>query len=94
MLVGYTEAIVTGFLAGQKFLILPAGLASGDIISYMHQEMKTVEGLKKKYTFSGSVYFQRMRERGLYSTDVKVIHSRVARLGLRNVFGQKIIRRW
>lgn len=102
LLVGHTEAIVTGFLAGhnavrylagQKPITLPAELASGDIISYMHSEMKEAEGLKEKYTFSGSVYFQRMQEKGLYSTDVKHIHSQVARLGFKDIFKTKILKK-
>ncbi len=100
LLVGHTEAIITGFLAGhnaarclagKELLLLPAELCSGDIIAYMHREMKTEEGLKKKYTFSGSVYFQRMQERGLYSTDVELIHARVARAGLQGVYKQKVL---
>ena len=41
--------------------------------------MKTEEGLKKKYTFSGSVYFNRMKELGLYTTEKVNIINRVKR---------------
>ncbi|NHM27924.1 FAD-dependent oxidoreductase [Desulfofundulus sp. TPOSR] len=101
LLVGHTEAIATGFLAGhnavrylagKKPLVLPGDLATGDIIAFMHREMKTPEGLKKKYTFSGSVYFQRMQERGLYTTDVQAIRERVARLGLLDIYREKLLR--
>ncbi len=101
LLVGHTEAMITGFLAGHNAvrrlagkepLVLPEETCSGDLIAFMHQEMKTEEGLKKKYTFSGAVYFQRMQEKGLYSTDVELIHARVARAGLKGVFRQKIVR--
>lgn len=100
LLVGHTEAIVTGFLAGHnavrimaghKLLVLPSGLACGDIISFMHREMKAAEGMGKKYTFSGSVYFQRMQERGLYTTDTNLIRERVGNTGLAGVFNRKII---
>ncbi len=100
LLVGHTEAIVTGFLAGynaarylagKKPLVLPDSLATGDIISFMHREMKKPEGLKKKYTFSGAVYFQRMQELGLYTTDVELIRERVARLGLLNIYKKKVL---
>ncbi|MEW6423971.1 MAG: FAD-dependent oxidoreductase [Bacillota bacterium] len=100
LLVGHTEAMVTGFLAGHNAarrlagkepLLLPEDIAGGDIISYMHREMKTEEGLKKKYTFSGSVYFQRMREKGLYSTDADEIHARVVKAGLKGVYKQKVL---
>jgi hypothetical protein len=100
LLVGHTEAIVTGFLAGhnavrylagKELLVLPDSLAAGDIISFMHREMKTSSGLKKKYTFSGAGYFQRMRERGLYTTDNAVIRARVEKTGLAGLFKQKLV---
>lgn len=99
LLVGHTEAIVTGFLAGHNAvrllsglepLALPVQLACGDIINYMHEEMKTHEGMGKKYTFSGSVYFRRMKDIGLYTTDVAVIRERVEKTGLRGIF-QKVL---
>jgi len=100
LLVGHTEAIVTGFLAGHNAarllaggepLVLPVELACGDIISYMHREMKKPEGLGKKYTFSGSVYFHRMQELGLYTTDVASVRERVDRSGLSGIFKQRLI---
>jgi len=100
LLVGHTEAMITGFLAGQnavrylagkELLVLPQETCCGDLIAFMHREMKTEEGLKKKYTFSGSVYFQRMQEKGMYSTDAEEIHSRVARAGVAGVFARKIL---
>ncbi|NLI13060.1 FAD-dependent oxidoreductase [Pelotomaculum propionicicum] len=100
LIVGHTEAIVTGFLAGHNAvrlidgkepLSLPAELACGDIISYMHEEMKTPAGLGQKYTFSGSVYFQRMRDLGLYTTDAAAIKEKVARTGLAGVFKKRLL---
>ena len=99
-LVGHTEAIVTGFIAGYNAvrllaglepLVLPDDLAVGDIISYMHQEIKETAGLSKKYTFSGSVYFARMQEKGLYTTDTSDIHERVSRAGLKLLLGKRLI---
>lgn len=95
LLVGHTEAIITGFLAGHNAvrlvqgaepLVLPGELACGDIISFMQSEMKQTEGMGKKYTFSGAVYFDRMLELGLYTTDVAKIRERVAKTGLINIF--------
>lgn len=100
LLVGHTEAIVTGFLAGhnavrllagKKLLVLPEELACGDIISYMHREMKCPIGMKKKYTFSGAVYFKRVQELRLYSIDELEIKKRVIKTGLSNVFKQKLL---
>lgn len=94
-LVGHTEAIITGALAGdnavrvangRKPRELPPELAVGDIIGYMHRQMKTEEGLKRKYTFSGSVYFERMKSLDLYTTDIQQIQRRVKKLGLEDFF--------
>ncbi len=77
--------------AGKESLTLPDSLAVGDAITYVREEMETEEGLRKKYTFSGSVYFQRMLARDLYSTDVEAISDRVAGAGLTNVYAQKVV---
>lgn len=99
LLVGHTEAIVTGVLAGynavqhangQKMLQLPDTLAIGDAISYVNDQMKTETGRTKKFTFSGSVLFERMKERNLYTTDVAAIRKRVEDAGLMNVFAGKV----
>jgi threonine dehydrogenase-like Zn-dependent dehydrogenase len=100
LLVGHTEAIVTGALAGhnaarhhagQPLLTLPDSLACGDAIRHVRAAMETEAGLAQKYTFSGSVYFQRMRERGLYTTDLAAIAERVAQAGLTNVYQQRVL---
>jgi len=97
LLVGHTEAMVTGTLAGynavkhvkrEKPLILPTTLAVGDAISYVRTQMETEEGLGYKYTFSGSVYFDRMKGRGLYSTDVREITQRVEAAGMAGIFSK------
>lgn len=98
LLVGHTEAVCTGTLAGynavrhvrrEKPLVLPDTLAIGDAVTYVRERMGTEEGLNLKYTFSGSVFFQRMQARGLYSTDVKEIEDRVGKAGLTGVFAGK-----
>jgi hypothetical protein len=99
LLVGHTEAIVTGALAGHNaarhaagraLLALPDTLAAGDAIRHVREAMETEAGLQKKYTFSGSVYFERMRARGLYTTDKAAIAARVAAAGLAGVFAQRV----
>ncbi len=98
LLVGHTEAIITGTLAGhnaaryakkEKPLILPTTIVIGDAISYVRTQMETEEGLGNKYTFSGSVYFDRMREKGLYSVDRKEIQERVRLAKLSEIFSSK-----
>lgn len=95
LLVGHTEAIVTGTLAGynaikyvkkEKPLVLPSTLAIGDAISYVRTRMATEEGLGYKYTFSGSVYFDRMKEKDLYTIDIEKIQKRVEEAGLTGIF--------
>lgn len=95
LLVGHTEAVCTGTLAGHnaaraaegvKPLILPESLAVGDAISYVRRRMATEEGLGLKYTFSGSVFLQRMKVRNLYSIDSREIEKRVDQAGLIGVF--------
>ncbi|MBO8168024.1 MAG: FAD-dependent oxidoreductase [Thermoanaerobacteraceae bacterium] len=100
LLVGHTEAICTGTLAGHNavryaankdLLTLPDSLAVGDAINYVGQQMRTEEGITKKYTFSGSVYFNRMKEKNLYTTDIDAIKQRVESAGLTNVFSQPVV---
>jgi hypothetical protein len=95
LLVGHTEAIVTGTLAGynavkfikkEKPLMIPPALAVGDAISHVRTKMETEEGLGYKYTFSGSVYLDRMKEKGLYSIDPEEIKKRVDKAGMTGIF--------
>jgi len=95
LLVGHTEAIATGVLAGhnavrcaegRRLVTLPATTAIGDAITYVREQMTTEAGMAKKYTFSGDVYFRRMKELGLYSTDQASIQQRVAEGGVSNIF--------
>ena len=99
LLVGHTEAIVTGTLAGhnavrfgkgKELLVLPETLAIGDAIAHVKRQMETEEGMTKKYTFSGSVYFNRMVEKGLYTTDIKEIEERVEKAGLTGVYMKRV----
>jgi folate-dependent tRNA-U54 methylase TrmFO/GidA len=98
--VGHTEAMVTGtvaghnavrFLAGKEPVVLPDSLAVGDAITHVREEMDRPGGMSKKYTFSGSVYFQRMKQRGMYQgAKPEVYHDRVAQAGLTGVFAEKV----
>lgn len=99
LLVGHTEAIVTGVLAGHnsvrnalglELIQLPRELAVGDAIAYVNEAMKTEEGMGKKYTFSGSVYFDRMNTLHLYSTQIEDIKSKVQSLGFSDIFNQNV----
>ena len=99
LLVGHTEAIVTGSLAGHNavrhaagrdLLELPESLAVGDAIAHVRRRMQTETGMCEKYTFSGAGYFRRMQERGLYTTDDDAIRARVAATGLAGVMARPV----
>ncbi|MDR1193569.1 MAG: FAD-dependent oxidoreductase [Peptococcaceae bacterium] len=99
LLVGHTEAIITGLLAGanaarlaakRPLIEIPVSLAAGDAIDHVGKQMRTEEGIKLKYTFSGSVYFKRMQELGLYTTDKAAIQAKVKAAGMADIFNQKV----
>lgn len=100
LLVGHTEAIVTGTLAGHnstrfvlglELLELPRELATGDVISYVKEEMDTDDELGKKYTFSGSIYFERMKKLNLYTMDIQVIKEKVEHMELTDIFKKRLV---
>ena len=94
-LVGHTEAMVTGTLAGYNcarelsglpMVTLPRELSCGEAIAWTGEEMESPEGISRKYTFSGGCLFDRMRSLGLYVTDPEEIRQKVRGLGLFDVF--------
>lgn len=99
LFVGHTEAICTGSLAGHNsvrlalgmpLLILPSSIAIGDLITYANEKARTRDGRKDRYTFAGSVYFKRMNELNLYTTDIDEIKERIKKINLNDVFSQKL----
>ncbi len=99
LLVGHTEAMVTGALAGHNavrhlagldLLVLPDSLATGHSIRFVREQMDTVEGMGKKYTYSGSILFDTMVDRGLYTTDHAVIANRVEAAGMTGALADKV----
>jgi hypothetical protein len=94
-LVGHTEAIVTGLVAGynaascvrgEKMLVMPTFTAIGDFIKVTGEASRIQDHLASRYTFSGSVYFDRMNTLGLYTTDTGAIQQRVEEAGLSQIF--------
>jgi len=99
LLVGHTEAIVTGTLAGHNaarralgrpLVTIPRSTAAGESISWVREQMATEVGMTKKYTFSGAGYFERMKELGTYTLDVAAIRRRVADAGFTGFFAQEV----
>ncbi|MBN4063075.1 MAG: FAD-dependent oxidoreductase [Alkaliphilus sp.] len=100
LFVGHTEAIVTGSLAGHNsirlalgmpLLNLPRNLASGDLIAYANEEILKKEGLKKRFTFAGASYFERMKKLNLYTLDKKTLKNKVESLNLLNIYSEKLL---
>ncbi|MGI6712599.1 MAG: FAD-dependent oxidoreductase [Bacillota bacterium] len=94
-LVGHTEAIITGTLAGynavrwarqRALLSLPETLACGDMIAQVCQAVETDKGLAQRYSFSGGIYFKRMQDKGLYTTDIERIKKSVEKAGMTGIF--------
>ncbi len=99
LLVGHTEAIITGTLAGhnaarhalgQKTIEIPRSLACGEGIAYVKEQMDTKEGLTKKYTFSGSVLFDHIKSKNLYITDVGKIKDNVGQANMNGIFAKPL----
>ncbi|SCG83344.1 glucose-inhibited division protein A [Proteiniborus sp. DW1] len=100
LFVGHTEAISTGSLAGHNsvrlslgmpLLELPRNTVIGDIIAFANEEIKDEDGLKKRYTFAGSVFFDRMKEKGTYSIDTEEIKKKIQRLDLLNIYNERLV---
>ncbi|MFZ7132722.1 MAG: FAD-dependent oxidoreductase [Eubacteriales bacterium] len=100
LFVGHTEAMSTGAMAGYNSvrwalgispLILPKNTAIGDLISYENAMTGTVEGRRRRYTFAGAEYFERMKELGLYTVEVDEIRRRISKMNLDNILNQKLI---
>ena len=98
-MVGHTEAVVTGSLAGRNAVLKACGkplyvypneLAVGDFVNHTTDDMKKEECRGTKYTFSGSVYFERMKQLGLYTSDLQEIKARAAKLGAAGILSQKV----
>ncbi|MGL6107316.1 hypothetical protein [Romboutsia sp.] len=95
------EAICTGSLAGHNaarscvgmyLLQLPTNLLIGDFIAYSNNEMHKLEGDKLRFTFAGSIYFNRMKELGFYTTDTNEIYDRVKKASLVGTFDKVVIK--
>ncbi|SHJ64793.1 Pyruvate/2-oxoglutarate dehydrogenase complex, dihydrolipoamide dehydrogenase (E3) component, and related enzymes [Anaerobranca californiensis DSM 14826] len=95
LLIGHTEAIATGTLAGfnavrvgkkEKMLAIPRQLAIGEGIHFSGKILKSQGGNKNTFTFSGSILFQHLKEQDLYTTDLDEIGKRVKKTGMKGIF--------
>ncbi|QGU95173.1 FAD-dependent oxidoreductase [Clostridium bovifaecis] len=100
LFVGHTEAICTGSLAGhnavryaagKELLSLPNETVIGDIIDFSNKRFLEENDKKSRFTFAGSIYFDRMKKLGLYTIDKDEIKNRINKLGLTDTFRNKIV---
>lgn len=93
--VGHTEAITTGTLAGYNGAMLSKGkpplsitreLAIGDFLSFTKEAMAQEDGMSRRFTFAGGEYFERMKEKGLYTINTDEIEKRVYKAGLLHIY--------
>lgn len=91
-LVGHTEAIITGVLAGynasrlvenKSLLTLPLKTASGLAISFSNNN-----NYNEKYTLSGSILYDKIKKNNLYTTKISKIKSRIIECNLYNIFNK------
>lgn len=96
--IGHTEAITTGSLAGfnaammamgKPLLTITPNLAVGELLDFAQRVLWEEGGLDRRFTFAGGEFFQRMKEKELYTTDVKKIRKRVVEAGLDNVYNRQ-----
>ncbi len=98
--IGHTEAIVTGYLAGNNAvrhivgrdkLRIPSSTVIGDFVSHSNSEMRKDGGDKKKFTFAGADYFERMMELDLYTINADALRKRIKSEDLLNIYNEKLI---
>lgn len=98
--VGHTEAIVTGTLAGRnalayslerELLRLPRSTAIGDAIGFAGERLRRGLGIRERFTFSGSLLFERMKSKGLYTIHRDRIRRRIRDTGMESIFSQELV---
>jgi len=79
------------YLKGMRMLCLPRGLAIGDLVAYANERLTEQSGISERFTFAGAGFFERMKERGLYSTDSELIMGRVKRYELSGIYNERLV---
>jgi hypothetical protein len=97
---GIAEAISTGLVAGHNAVrlaagkdpvVLPRTTAIGDFIAFVSEVIETPEGMYKGCSAGHGIYFERMKELGLYNPDARFTHKRIEDLGLKSILSQRVI---
>ena len=96
LMVGHTEAIVSGTLAGynawllskgREPLALPRTVVSGELIAFSRQISLRDDRDQELITLSGGPLFENLKRRRLYTTDRELLKKRLAGEGLLDIFG-------
>ncbi|MDD3839631.1 MAG: FAD-dependent oxidoreductase [Clostridia bacterium] len=94
-IVGHTEAIITGALAGcnasnyiqgKQLVELSTQTACGDFINFSNKIIDRNNQVFHKVTMSGSVYFDRMKQKKLYTVQPEKIENRIKELKYKDLF--------
>lgn len=95
LMLGHTEAIITGSLAGYNAwllgrneapLELPRGTAAGELVAWGGGGSGAPGESGEVCTLSGGALWEHLRETGIYTTDRALVRRRLARLGLIGLF--------
>lgn len=90
-------AIVTGVLAGHnavrkaagmQLFELPRTISVGYFIAYTADHQRD---LKIRHTLGKTPTIDHIYEKGIYTTDVKMIHEKVEEAGLTGIFSKKLV---
>lgn len=96
---GIAECLVTGIVAGNnaaraaagaELLELPRSIAIGDYIAATGEKAKMERPPGQGLRMGQGAYFQRMKEKGLYSPDPAHSHQRVRDAGLAAILARKV----
>lgn len=92
---GVTEAIFMGHLAGHNaartalgkdLLVLPRSIIIGDYIAMMSEKSMTEEKMTQGLSCAHGLFFERMKERGVYTVNIKEIQKRVENAGMKDIY--------
>jgi hypothetical protein len=93
---GVTEAATTGAIAGHNAARKSLGMelfelsrktVIGDFLAYTAEHQ---EELNIRHSYIWGVYFERIKQTGLYTKDVAQVQKRIEEAGLTGIFGRKL----
>ncbi|MFC1968082.1 FAD-dependent oxidoreductase [Chloroflexota bacterium] len=97
---GVNEVIILGMVAGNNAvrevmevepLILPRDTVIGDFIAFSGELMELPPGSGQRANLGHGPYFERMKQLGLYPSDMPIIHKRIRDLGLTGILAKQVV---